>query len=184
MHLQRLYLGLKHFGIFFNMACLLGHLIRCFKVWDITGSQLLKIFEMSHSVTLNLNAISLFVSPNRSFMRMANRWSSRVREPRTTSTLSLTVWRTQLKRALVRPVKNSTCAALHLREAKENCVLLTIAFNCSFLAFSLLMSTHRLSHSVWSWLYFCLRSSWTAFRTVASEKEIRQIEISPSYFHI
>ena len=184
MHLQCLYLGLKHFAIFFNRACFLGHLIRGLKVWDITGSQHLNIFEMSHSVTLNLNAIPLLVSPNRSFMRMANRWSSRVREPHTTSTLSLTVWRTQLKRALVRPVKNSTCAALYLREAKENCELLTTAFNCSFSAFSLLMSTRRLSHSVWSWLYFCLRSSWTAFGTVASEKEIRQIEMSPSYFYI
>ncbi len=41
MHLQRLDLVLKHFGIFFNIACLLGHLMRGFKVADITGSQLL-----------------------------------------------------------------------------------------------------------------------------------------------
>lgn len=73
MHLQCLYLGLKHFGIFFNIVCLLGHLMRGFKVTDITGSQLLKMLEMSHSGTLNLKAVSLLLSPNLSFIRTTNR---------------------------------------------------------------------------------------------------------------
>ncbi len=47
MHLQRLYLVLKHFGIFFNIACLLGHLMRGFKVADITGSQLLNFRDVT-----------------------------------------------------------------------------------------------------------------------------------------
>jgi len=38
MHLH-LGLGLKHFGIFFNIACLLYHLMRGFKGTDIAGSK-------------------------------------------------------------------------------------------------------------------------------------------------
>lgn len=173
MHLQRLYLGLKHFGIFFNIACLLGHSMRGFKATDIAGSQLLKILDMSHSVTLNLKAISLLLSPNLSFIRVTNRWSSRFIELRTTSTLSLSLWINHSKMTLVRPVKNRTCTALLLIELKENGVFLSVAFSYSFSDFSLLMSKRRLSHSVESWLYLCFRSSWRTFGTVASEIEIR-----------
>jgi len=169
MHLQRLYLGLKHFGIFFNIACLLGHLMRGFKVADMTGSQLLKIFDTSHSVTLNLKAISLLLSPNLSFIRVTNRWSSRLIEPRTTSTLPLSFWINHSKMTLVRPVKNRTCTALLLIELKENCVFLSVSFSSSFSDFSLLISERRLTHSAESWLYLSFSSSWRTLGTVASE---------------
>ncbi len=173
MHLQRLYLVLKHFGIFFNIACLLGHLMRGFKVADITGSQLLKILEMSHSVTLNLKAISLLLSPNLSFIRMASRWSSKFIETRTTSTLSFSLRINHSKMTLVKPVKNRTCTALLLIELKDNCVFLSVDFNSSFSDFSLLISKRKLTHSAESWLYLCFRSSWRTFGTVDSKIEIR-----------
>lgn len=68
MHLHYFNFCLKHLGMSFKTAFLLGHLIG-FNACDITGSQFLKMLEMAHSVTLNLNVMSPLLRPSWNVIR-------------------------------------------------------------------------------------------------------------------
>lgn len=79
----------KLFGIFLRTAPLLGRLIRDFNKFAIIGNQDLKMFDTVLSEILNLYAISLLLSPNLSFIRTTNKWSSSMRLSVCFSTQSL-----------------------------------------------------------------------------------------------